>query len=331
MRLVWVVIPLVLIGIIGIQESFATSPAPVPSIINIHMELTNIPNLEEYANVTMTYELTKNQNLLDEWYSNDSEFPVLASIGFEKEIIIMKNKLENITFSREIHQIDYVNDAGIVTKDQNFALNVPIKAIKEGETSIYFSKKIREHFRTVDLEIQKNTSHVKVPTEFSGVFTNEYDSPYRISYISDGDKILSNMTPKKQLESINSPMDIICKEGLRLIFKQDDSPACVTPQTAEKLIERGWANNFFSNPILIDTLWCVKEFDKAVELYDNGWKQCEIMQIPRGLCDPIPLDIHLAGQEYSEFRDKCVDVVDEWKDSTNYPDWLGLLNSKRLN
>ena len=35
--------------------------------------------------------------------------------------------------------------------------------------------------------------------------------------------------------------DLTCKETFVKIFKYDDSPACVKPQTAEKLIERGWA------------------------------------------------------------------------------------------
>jgi len=38
------------------------------------------------------------------------------------------------------------------------------------------------------------------------------------------------------------PEDIKCNEGLTLIFKKsNDSPACVKPNTAEKLTERGWA------------------------------------------------------------------------------------------
>ncbi len=35
--------------------------------------------------------------------------------------------------------------------------------------------------------------------------------------------------------------DISCKEMFVKIYKYDDSPACVKPKTAEKLIERGWA------------------------------------------------------------------------------------------
>ena len=47
---------------------------------------------------------------------------------------------------------------------------------------------------------------------------------------------------KHQIKQGIEPMNVICKEGLELIFKSsNNSPACVKPKTAEKLIERGWA------------------------------------------------------------------------------------------
>ncbi len=50
------------------------------------------------------------------------------------------------------------------------------------------------------------------------------------------------LSPIKQLKSGILPLDIECKKGLNLIFKiSDGSPACVKPETKEKLIERGWA------------------------------------------------------------------------------------------
>ena len=37
-------------------------------------------------------------------------------------------------------------------------------------------------------------------------------------------------------------IDVKCKEDLKLVFKNPDgSPACVTDETKQKLIERGWA------------------------------------------------------------------------------------------
>ena len=50
------------------------------------------------------------------------------------------------------------------------------------------------------------------------------------------------LSPRKQVAQGIAPEDVICKEGLELVFKStNNSPACVNPQTVDKLIERGWA------------------------------------------------------------------------------------------
>jgi len=57
-----------------------------------------------------------------------------------------------------------------------------------------------------------------------------------------GDKLCSEIPGgKQQIANGVLPKDVICKEGLELIFKSTDgTPACVKPETAKKLIERGW-------------------------------------------------------------------------------------------
>ncbi|MFZ1077397.1 MAG: hypothetical protein WAN47_08230 [Nitrosotalea sp.] len=52
------------------------------------------------------------------------------------------------------------------------------------------------------------------------------------------------LSPLRQLKSGIQAQDIQCETGFELILKsQDGSPACVTPDTANILIERGWARN----------------------------------------------------------------------------------------
>jgi len=48
------------------------------------------------------------------------------------------------------------------------------------------------------------------------------------------------LSPLQQFKSGISIDKIQCKEGLVLVTKYDNSPACVTSQTKTKLIERGW-------------------------------------------------------------------------------------------
>jgi hypothetical protein len=52
-------------------------------------------------------------------------------------------------------------------------------------------------------------------------------------------------TPLKQVKLGISPNDVKCNAGMQLVFKTEDkSPACVKPQTVEKLVARGWAMAF---------------------------------------------------------------------------------------
>jgi len=46
--------------------------------------------------------------------------------------------------------------------------------------------------------------------------------------------------PRKQVAQGIAPEEVICKEGLELIIKHNQSPACVKLETAGKLEERGW-------------------------------------------------------------------------------------------
>jgi hypothetical protein len=53
----------------------------------------------------------------------------------------------------------------------------------------------------------------------------------------------SKFTPLKQFKSGIIQDDIQCKQGFQLILKSENNyPVCVKPQTAEKLVERGWAS-----------------------------------------------------------------------------------------
>jgi len=53
---------------------------------------------------------------------------------------------------------------------------------------------------------------------------------------------LPPISPLKQIKNGILPEDVICKEGLELIFKlSDGSPACVQPSTTITLVFRGWS------------------------------------------------------------------------------------------
>lgn len=57
---------------------------------------------------------------------------------------------------------------------------------------------------------------------------------------------LKEMSPLNQFESGVSFDQIYCKENLILVKKHDGSPACVKPETKEKLKQRDWLKRQFS-------------------------------------------------------------------------------------
>lgn len=83
----------------------------------------------------------------------------------------------------------------------------------------FIVKQITNEFIKNDLDINKNNTSTE-----------------------DIDLISSKLPPLKQILLGISPNEIVCRENFQLVFKTlNDSPACVKPKTAEKLIERDWA------------------------------------------------------------------------------------------
>ena len=73
-----------------------------------------------------------------------------------------------------------------------------------------------------------------------------YSTPVEIT--SEQVSAMRNATAEKYPPKIQVKLwpedNVVCKTGLKLVFKAtDNSPACVKPKTAEKLIERGWASS----------------------------------------------------------------------------------------
>ena len=66
------------------------------------------------------------------------------------------------------------------------------------------------------------------------------DRILKISPISEYKNEFSDLSPLKQHHNGVQPNEILCKENLILVLKIDNSPACASPETAQKLIEREW-------------------------------------------------------------------------------------------
>jgi len=89
-----------------------------------------------------------------------------------------------------------------------------------------------------------NQSNIDQTISKSFLFTI-YDNNTTISIPHSEPPIQSFSTPLQQFKSGIVANNVTCNQGLKLILKSEDgSPACVKPDTAQKLIERGWAWNY---------------------------------------------------------------------------------------
>jgi len=84
-------------------------------------------------------------------------------------------------------------------------------------------------------------SRKEILNETSNILKNSLDSFTLMMEFQNSSDIEKIPPPKQQLKNNVAPTDILCKTDLILIFKAtDNSPACVKPSTAQKLLERGW-------------------------------------------------------------------------------------------
>lgn len=87
------------------------------------------------------------------------------------------------------------------------------------------------YIRLIEVEPYPFSSHE--------IQSSEYIATLLVSEVEDVEPVDA---PLKQFKSGIAADEIVCKEGLMVAIKSSNgNPACVKPETKEKLIKRGWA------------------------------------------------------------------------------------------
>ena len=116
--------------------------------------------------------------------------------------------------------------------------NITIQYFAKNQTATDYSNidyKISKSFQFTirDNNLGKTMSYPVIHGTNSSNATNLEDPELNLLY---------HKSPLKQFNSGIAPKDVKCNDNLLLTFKaQDGSPACVKPETAKVLYERGWA------------------------------------------------------------------------------------------
>ncbi|MCV0409635.1 hypothetical protein [Nitrosopumilus sp.] len=80
------------------------------------------------------------------------------------------------------------------------------------------------------------------------------------------------LSPLQQFRSDIPIHNIQCKEGLMLIEKHDENPACVKPESKQKLLERHWTVSPSYKVVGLDKAYVDEPIKIAVEKL--GWNKC---------------------------------------------------------
>ena len=97
----------------------------------------------------------------------------------------------------------------------------------------HFQSSVHHHYAGISYEMMGDNESSR--KQFSESILQKRMSKFGSDYV---------MPPKQQVKWLENPSKIVCREGLEIIFKSTTKePFCVKPETAGKLIERGWGIN----------------------------------------------------------------------------------------
>lgn len=222
MKLVWIVIPLVLVGIIGISNVDAQccmGPPPYPTTLT----MSHIPKLGEIAHVTLQVSNYDAPHGYRDGERHDSWSRITLPEGFE----LVSGELRKKSYWKIGEQLEH---------------KITVKATKVGNWKIHGG---------VEYNIGSDELYLVVREDDAYLHEERFPSPailmpkYRFEHIENELKIEKinyghSFSPNDQLIFGITPENILCRSNNILVFHSDESPACVKPETADKLIERGW-------------------------------------------------------------------------------------------
>jgi len=135
---------------------------------------------------------------------------------------------------------DRAEGEGILDRKTLYSNEDPVGRYEIRERSLFFITESKEELFSGGF--QNKFDFVNEDKVQSKYFEMDEREPISFSKFEEEiAKAIIAFSPREQTASGFFPDDVRCKEGLQLIFKsKDNSPACVKPQTAEKLVERGW-------------------------------------------------------------------------------------------
>jgi hypothetical protein len=108
-------------------------------------------------------------------------------------------------------------------------------------------------------------------------------------------------SPLKQISDGIKPEYVICNEGLQIILKSsNDFPACVKPDSVEKLIKRGWGK-IMSIQLIPTKVSSITNFEECISAGNPIVKpyprQCQTDDGKYFVEEILPLEVKIVGEK----------------------------------
>ena len=235
---------------VKIQHESGTSDGAIHTArlhnAEVNLNLSNLPKVGETAELAI--EVTT--------YDEKSTWPgEIISVGLTSGVL----EFVDIPTADISHQI-------LEKWGDRYTIHLPLNVLSQNQTDTYTVtiKAVTEGIGRIGVSALDSSSSLPIGVTLQqGLMIDDYyelfpkQTPEYLSSIAaaqltskntgpmmEPEPLFPNTSPKKQLASGVTPEKITCYDGFELIFKpSDNSPACVKPSTAEKLIERGWKSN----------------------------------------------------------------------------------------
>jgi hypothetical protein len=110
-----------------------------------------------------------------------------------------------------------------------FAQETPVNATESNDAST----------NSTSVEIEDGMMMSDNPTETNATSTNSASTEDDVM-VTEDEILPAILSPLKQIKSGIVPENVVCKEGLELVFKLNGQPACVKTTSIQKLIAWGW-------------------------------------------------------------------------------------------
>lgn len=159
-----------------------------------------------------------------------------------------ENAFTAATFAGKYKDIQFTGErVTVVMKMAGGSSNQdPAKKAKEIRYLQSFTLKFLSYTKAVNVVSNPQTNEITAQIDSVWIpILEQRNDVLSITIMNDkvNNSNLDLLPPKKQQFQGREISEIICKESFVLIQKQDKSPACVKPQTVEKLIQRGWTSS----------------------------------------------------------------------------------------